>query len=299
MSGLMPKSEDLLRPMFNMFRLVTDYKFYLFIMKKLTLLSARSARAAFLLALVPTVTFTSCSDDDPVVPEEQVSTVTFDGDKWNSLIDSPEYGGALLYGQSGSGFNEGETVYSWTDAETTLHSTLNAGSYGTAFWAGGTAISNYHAAVAEAGYTKQLSIPSDLTAHSGSNFLVANGYGTSKPSLDFADNTPRKVKGLWVTNTSYFLNAETNGGYNNPATAQTTVDVVFEGFDAQGVSTGTVTRRLQDGTTPLTTWAYVDLSSLGKIASLTIDFTASSDQYGDYGLNTPAYVAIDDIEVVQ
>lgn len=299
MLALMLKSEDLLRPMFNMFRLVADYKFYLFIMKKLTLLSARSARAAFLLALVPTVTFTSCSDDDPVVPEEEVSIVTFDGDKWNALIDSSEYGGALLYGQSDNGFDEGETVYSWTDAETTLHSTLNAGSYGTAFWSGGTAVSNYHAAIADAGYTKQLSIPTELAAHSGSNFLVAYGYDSSKSSLDFADKNPRKVKGLWVTNTSYFLNAETIGGYNAPATAQTTVDVVFEGFDAQGVSTGTVKQRLQDGTTPLTAWTYVDLSSLGKVASLTIDFAASADQFGDYGLNTPAYVAIDDIEVVQ
>lgn len=45
----MPKSEDLLRPMFNMFRLVTDYKFYLFIMRKFLLLSALivSAVSAF------------------------------------------------------------------------------------------------------------------------------------------------------------------------------------------------------------------------------------------------------------
>lgn len=36
----MPKSEDLLRPMFNMCRLTTDYKFYLLTMKKLQLLLA-------------------------------------------------------------------------------------------------------------------------------------------------------------------------------------------------------------------------------------------------------------------
>lgn len=298
----MPKSEDLLWPMFNMLRLATDYKFYLSFMKKHLLLAAQLGCVALCVSL----TLTSCSDDDPGQPAaEEFSTITFEGDTWNALIDSPQYGGRLLYGASGYGFDEGETVYAWTDGETGLHSTLNAGAYGTAFWAGGTAVSNYHCDVADGSYTTQLSIPTGVAAHSGTNFLVVTGYsdetaGDTRAVLDFADGTPRKVRGLWVTPTSYFLHSTTVGdGFNAAATAATYVDVTFEGFDASGNSTGVATQRLQDGTTPLSTWTYVDLSALGKVASLKVNFVASADQYGSYGLNTPAYVAIDDIEVVK
>lgn len=259
----------------------------------------------FALALVSATLFVSCSDDDPVAPEDLYSTVTFEGTTWDALIDSPENGGKLLYGASGYGYAEGETVYAWTDSETSLHSTLNAGAYGTAYWAGGAAVSNYSCDVANGSFTTQLSIPTGTGAHSGKNFLVVTGYSDetgvdTRAVLSFADGKLRQLRGLWVLPTSYFLHSMTVGdGYNATATADTFVDVTFEGFDASGNSTGLATQRLQNGTTPLTAWTYVDLKKLGKVASLKVNFVASADQYGSYGLNTPAYVAIDDIEVVK
>ena len=38
--------------------------------------------------------FTSCSDDD----NENVKRLDFEGGQWASLIDNPQYGGTLLYG---------------------------------------------------------------------------------------------------------------------------------------------------------------------------------------------------------
>lgn len=256
----------------------------------------------------PITSIITVTDNEPWQPAtEDYTTISFDGDDWDALIDSKEYGGPLLYGESGSGFGSDETPYYWMDEATTLYSTVNAGDYGTAFWAGGTAVSNYHCAIADGGYTTQLSIPTDMAAHSGDNFLVAYGYFSpdagayafdSRAKIEFADGTARKVRGLWVTPTSYFLNSTTLGdGYNSPATESTYVYVTFEGFDTEGNSTGTVKRRLQNGTTPLAKWAYVDLTPLGKVVSFKINFDASEDQIGSYGLNTPAYVAIDDIEV--
>ena len=41
--------------------------------------------------------FTSCSDDD----NENVKRLDFEGGQWAKLIDSPQYGGELLYGDGG------------------------------------------------------------------------------------------------------------------------------------------------------------------------------------------------------
>lgn len=226
--------------------------------------------------------------DDPTT----LTTLNFDGDTWTALIDDKQYGGKLLYG---------ETVYEWTDEDTQLHSTVNSGSWGTAFYCGGVAVSNYHSEITGASYSQQLSIPTDLKAHSGDNFLITYGYkgtyGDSRAIIDFKDGKARKVKGLWVTNTCYFINALKTGTYNAVATASTHVDVVFEGFDSNGTSTGTVKSRIQDGTTSITDWQYVDLSKLGKINTLKIDYEASSDQYSGGDFASPAYIAIDDIEI--
>ena len=43
----------------------------------------------------------------------------------------------------------------------------------------------------------------------------------------------------------------------------------------------------------LDAWTWVDLSSLGEVSGL--QFTLSSSDNGEYGMNTPAYFAIDDI----
>ena len=42
--------------------------------------------------------FTSCSNDD----DENVKILGFEGDQWAALIDEPQYGGELLYGDGGT-----------------------------------------------------------------------------------------------------------------------------------------------------------------------------------------------------
>lgn len=257
----------------------------------------------YLLALVCSVGFfTACSDDDePEAPKYDV--IDFEGSKWDALIDSPEYGGKLLYGEDGMGFSSDEGVYEWTDATTSLHSKINGSAdYGYAYWNGGVALSNYHCAIKDGSSTTQLSLPTDTRAHSGNNFIVTYGYNDggwdSCPVFDFKDGKARKIKGLWITNTSYFLHSETmSDAYNQAATATTFIDVTFEGYDAAGASTGKVKYRIQDGTQSLTDWAYVDLSTLGEINSMKVNYEFSDDQKNSYGFSAPAYIAIDDIEI--
>lgn len=240
-----------------------------------------------------------------LVKEAPYYTIDFEGSKWSALIDTPEYGGKLLYGERGSGFDTDEGVYEWTDEETSLHSKLN-NAYGSwAYCSGGAAISNYHCDIADGGSNTQLSLPTETPAHSGDNFIVTYGYSDgsqfatdSRPVFDFQDGVARQVKGLWITNNSYFLHSLTQGdGFNQSATDDTFIDVTFEGFDAAGISQGMVKYRIQDSKKALTDWAYVDLSSLGKINTLKINYEFSKDQDNGYGFAAPAYLVIDDIEI--
>lgn len=240
-----------------------------------------------------------------LVKEAPYYTIDFEGSKWSALIDTPEYGGPLLYGADGGGFYTDEGVYEWTDEATSLHSKLN-NAYGSwAYWSGGAAVSNYHCDIANGSSNTQLSLPTETPAHSGDNFIVTYGYSDgsqfatdSRPVFDFQDGVARQVKGLWITNNSYFLHSLTQGdGFNQSATDDTFIDVTFEGFDAAGISQGMVKYRIQDGKKALTDWAYVDLSSLGKINTLKINYEFSKDQENGYGFAAPAYLVIDDIEI--
>lgn len=240
-----------------------------------------------------------------LVKEAPYYTIDFEGSKWSALIDTPEYGGPLLYGADGGGFYTDEGVYEWTDETTSLHSKLN-NAYGSwAYWSGGAAVSNYHCDIANGSSNTQLSLPTETPAHSGDNFIVTYGYSDgsqfatdSRPVFDFQDGVARQVKGLWITNNSYFLHSLTQGdGFNQSATDDTFIDVTFEGFDAAGISQGMVKYRIQDGKKALTDWAYVDLSSLGKINTLKINYEFSKDQDNGYGFAAPAYLVIDDIEI--
>lgn len=240
-----------------------------------------------------------------LVKEAPYYTIDFEGSKWSALIDTPEYGGPLLYGADGGGFYTDEGVYEWTDEVTSLHSKLN-NAYGSwAYWSGGAAVSNYHCDIANGSSNTQLSLPTETPAHSGDNFIVTYGYSDgsqfatdSRPVFDFQDGVARQVKGLWITNNSYFLHSLTQGdGFNQSATDDTFIDVTFEGFDAAGISQGMVKYRIQDGKKALTDWAYVDLSSLGKINTLKINYEFSKDQDNGYGFAAPAYLVIDDIEI--
>lgn len=239
-----------------------------------------------------------------LVKEAPYYMIDFEGSKWSALIDTPEYGGPLLYGK-GQGFPTDEGVYEWTDEVTSLHSKLNNAWGSWAYWLGGAAVSNYHCDIANGGPNTQLSLPTETPAHSGDNFIVTYGYSDgskfatdSRPVFDFQDGVARQVKGLWITNNSYFLHSLTQGdSFNQSATDDTFIDVTFEGFDAAGISQGMVKYRIQDGKKALTDWAYVDLSSLGKINTLKINYEFSKDQDNGYGFAAPAYLVIDDIEI--
>ena len=78
--------------------------------------------------------------------------------------------------------------------------------------------------------------------------------------------------------------------------------VTIRGFDAGAVETGSIDFFLADYTFVddsldyvVDGWDYVDLTPLGAVRSLTFELSGSDS--GEFGLNTPAYFAIDNLLV--
>jgi hypothetical protein len=119
-------------------------------------------------------------------------------------------------------------------------------------------------------------------------------------------SSPGVVDGLYVTNCNYAYYSMLNGdafakkfggaGGSDPDFFLLTIT----GKDADGNATGTVDFYLADYRFEdngedyiVDTWRYVDLTTLGEVESL--EFALSSSDFGDWGMNTPGYFAIDSI----
>ena len=131
------------------------------------------------------------------------------------------------------------------------------------------------------------------------------GYGSSNYGVAYADNAvltlpaAGNVAGFWIANTTYAYLAMTLGdpyGFTAPLAAPGGYfRVTTEGF-LGATSTGTADFYLADLRTlaspgVLASWAWFDLSGLGLVDSVSFSFSGSDN--GPYGLNTPAYFAMD------
>ena len=237
---------------------------------------------------------------------------------WSSLIDSPQYGGTLLYGE-----NHGDTAaaytstnYKWYDkGNTYLYSELPENWGVTMYWGGGHAISNYwNANITEGDYTNQLSVyvPNSSGSgqnghgHNGSdNFAVHFGYsdgtpwnGTQNlPFFRFGDGTARTIDHMYVNSTTYLANCMTNGnGLTSELAAGDYVLIRATGYDEDDEVTDNVVFLLaKDSGQVVTNWTKWDMHSLGDVLKVEFNMEGSSDN--GYGFSQPAYFAYDDVAV--
>jgi len=141
-------------------------------------------------------------------------------------------------------------------------------------------------------------------AGQGNSANYAIGYvgWASLPTITL--DTADVVEGLYVTNNNYVCYSMLDGDAfskkfgGDSGNDQDWFMLTITGKDVDGVVTGTVDfyladYRFADNSTDyiVNTWQYVDLTSLGAVKSL--EFTLSSSDVGDWGMNTPAYFAID------
>lgn len=117
-------------------------------------------------------------------------------------------------------------------------------------------------------------------------------WGGVIPTITFP--TEQRVTGFFVTNNDYAHDSMKNGdAFAKKFEEGDWFRLTVEGKDAGGSSVGTISTLLADGTNILNTWKWVDLTGLGQVKSL--EFTLTSSDTGEWGMNTPAYFCIDNI----
>lgn len=154
-----------------------------------------------------------------------------------------------------------------------------------------------------AGYANQYAAYTGTDVSGSGNYAIASG--SSNVDLP-AGQTAQSVR---VTNTTYAALSMLNGDSFAKAFGGESgddpdyFDVIFTGKDNADQTTGTVTFRLADYTFAdnsqdyiVDTWQQVDLTPLGDAAS--IETSWASTDVGDFGINTPRYVAIDNLTLV-
>lgn len=225
---------------------------------------------------------TSCCDDDDSV-QPPLAVVDFEGDGFSALIDNPQYGGSLLYSPD---------AYKWTDTNSQFSGECVKADWGDSGWgwACGPAISNYQDNdAATADYTHQLAVEK---SNGSDNFAVLYGDGSA---VSFADGKARVIRSMQVINTHYALGASWAGIRKSLADGyKFTVTVTADNGKTMDID-------LAKDNTAIEEWTKVDLSSLGAVRKLTFTFDGTDKTSYDggvtYYLNTPAYVAIDNIVI--
>lgn len=164
-----------------------------------------------------------------------------------------------------------------------------------------------------AGFTNQYSAFTGSGLGGSGNYMVGyeNAFAGSKPTIDIGGPVDLgDGSSVWITNTTYAGLAVRDGNDGFGGVTQfggvdgNTPDwflLTIEGFNGT-TSTGTIEfyladYRFSDNSLDyvIEDWTLVDLTSLGSVDS--IEFGLSSSDNGDFGMNTPAYFAMDNLTI--
>ncbi len=220
--------------------------------------------------------------------------------------DSPDGGGQFYNGNDGSGTNDN----GWSSGGVFFNNSYtDAGAFD--FWSGW----SYSNVVntTDPGFTNQYaSWPGGGANGSGGinpgeNYAVAFGgsayfnlpTNTSLSSVELSNNTYAALSMLNGDSFAKKFGGATGDDPDFFRVILTGFDDV-DGFDGTGGAVGSVTVNLADYTFAdnsqdyiLGDWLEVDLSSLSNVRSVAIEFESSD--VGQFGINTPTYVALDNL----
>jgi len=159
------------------------------------------------------------------------------------------------------------------------------------------------------GYGNQYSAIAGQGVGESANYFVGylSSFAPEPPTVSFfAAPEGQTLSGVYVTNTTYAYLAMRDGDAFSKRFGGETGDdpdwflLTITGHDANGDATGDVEFYLADYRSAnneedylIDDWTWVDLSSLGTVTTLT--FTLSSSDVGEWGMNTPAYFALDNL----
>jgi len=181
------------------------------------------------------------------------------------------------------------------------------GDYGS--WEG-FAYSNF-SDVTTPGYGNQFSAYTGTGYNAGDDIYgvayVANvAYATIIPVVMLP--SPSSLEGVYFTNTTYTALAMLNGEGPAKKFGGASGDdadwlmLTITGRDGAGAVTGVVDFYLADYRSEdnaldyiVDDWRFVNLTGLGEVT--TVEFSMSSSDTGDWGMNTPSYFAVDNIVI--
>jgi hypothetical protein len=158
---------------------------------------------------------------------------------------------------------------------------------------------------ATSGYAAQYNVITGIGQGNSANYGICYVGWSSLPAITL--NNPGTISGLYVTNNNYAYYSMLNGDSfakkfgGDSGDDQDWFMLTVTGKNADGLTIGTVDFYLADYRFTdnsedyiVDSWQYIDLSSLGTVKS--IEFALSSSDTGEWGMNTPAYFALDSIE---
>lgn len=159
------------------------------------------------------------------------------------------------------------------------------------------------------GFTNQYSSITGGGAGGSTNYVVGYDTFATEWSITYSSGFDMTGGGLYATNTVYAYNSMLNGGpfgakkFGGASGNDPDYFVLSITGWMGGSSTGVVDFYLADFRFSNNTldyivdeWTFVDLTDLGTVDKIT--FELSSSDVGDFGMNTPGYVAIDNVSTV-
>lgn len=170
---------------------------------------------------------------------------------------------------------------------------------GLLFWSGWS-LSNVNNTTTP-GFGNQYAAITGTGVGGGGNYAVAFDSNPNDAYINLPDGTnPVSVD---VTNTTYAYLSMLNGdSFSRKFTTGDFFKLEITGFSGPagtGTEVGVVDYFLADYTSsddkPLNSWGLVDLSSL--LGAKSLSFALSSSNNGEFGMNTPAYFALDDLRL--
>ena len=245
------------------------------------------------------ITFTSCDSGDEAAPVFQSNF-----EELNFPTEADAY-----YGQDKAGVKMGTNDYGYTQYVDTFASgnviypiTYLENEEGAYYWSGvAYSMQTNDTLTGTAG--QFVAIPGE-GANNSEVYAIMNGSDT----ISFAEGQVAPVS-IQLTNNAYAYYSMLEGDqiakeFGGPGEVNSDPDyfkVIITGVDVYGNATGSVhfylaDYRFEDNSKDyiVDSWETVDLSSLGEVEKLAFSY-ASSD-VGDWGINTPLYVALDDLK---
>lgn len=216
--------------------------------------------------------FTACDDDD----DDDVKTVTITFESAN--LGETGYINNEAYVESGYTFNNNfdDQYGSWD----------------------GFAVSNQTDMETE-GYQNQYSVYGNGGANGSKQFGVIFMGFTENPNITFNDGAAFKpVSAQFALTTYTYLSTQKGDSFAKKFGEGDFFRVTVTGIAADGTAKNIDIDAINiDKNIAFTSWTKVDLSELGEVVKL--EFIFSSSDNGDWGMNTPGYIAIDNFEVVE